>query len=53
MITLLKILSILLIFSPILLIYTETTSILIAVLPFVAGALLYTYTLSKKPTQKN
>ncbi|MEZ0481030.1 hypothetical protein [Planococcus sp. SSTMD024] len=49
--TLLKIISIILLFSPAVLIYTETTSILIAVIPFVLGALLYTYVLSKKRTQ--
>ena len=53
MITFLKVLSIILMFLPAILIYTETTSILIAVLPFVVGALLYTYTLSKKRTQNH
>lgn len=51
MIPMLEILSIILLFSPAVLIYTETTSILIAVIPFVLDALLYTYVLSKKRTQ--
>ena len=48
MIIFLKVLSIILMLLPAVLIYTETTSILIAVFPFIVGALLYTYTLSKK-----
>ncbi len=51
MIPVLKVVSIILLFSPAVLIYTETTSILVAVIPFVIGALLYTYVQSKKRTQ--
>lgn len=47
----LKIISIILLFSPAVLVYTETTSVLVAIIPFVLGALLYTYVLSKKRTQ--
>lgn len=53
MIPVLKVLSIILLFSPAVLIYTETTSILVAVIPFVLGALLYTYVQSKKRTQNH
>lgn len=47
MTVLLKVISILLMLSAAILIYTETTGLLIGVIPFVAGALLYTYTKSK------
>ena len=53
MISFLKTLSIILMFLPAILIYKETTSILIAVLPLVAGALLYTYIKSQKHTQNH
>ena len=48
MISILKVVSLILLLSPALLIYTETASIPIAVILFLVGALLYTYTLSKK-----
>ena len=53
MIPVLKIISIILLFSPAVLIYTETTSILVAIIPFALGALLYAYILSKKRTQQH
>lgn len=53
MIVILKIISILLMFSAAILIYTETTGIVVSVLPFVAGALLYTYAKSKKTYAPN
>ncbi|WP_171900941.1 hypothetical protein [Planococcus maritimus] len=48
MISILKVVSLILLLSPALLIYTEMASIPIAVILFLVGALLYTYTLSKK-----